>query len=311
MINPKLKAIDRIYKELPQDLQELMRQHVLSDEEHKLVLEDIKKKSYFEKTPVDKPKFIIVLGQTGSGKSNLTTSLIRQEPNLVVIDSDKYKAYRTDSSKIQREHFVEYAFLTAPDAYQHRDEMICDTMNSKYNILVECATSEKDGMFVDLEQIKEAGYDIEIEVLAVSHLNSLLSIHERYEAEIQLGSSAAKLTNINRHDDSFTSLRKCVMDVQNKDVKVSVYKRGEEVLLYTPKKMYSSTDEIQSFSSAVEALDYIQLQDKKNVLKDFYQRYTIIQQQMFKRNAPNQQIEQLEEIRRRGIDEQQLLYRGI
>ena len=117
MINPNVRAKDRIYSELPEELKALMRKYILSEDEHNLILQDIKKQSYANKKPVSNPTFYIVTGQTGSGKSNLTSYLYSKEENVVVIDSDKYKAYRPDSQEILDEHLAEYAFLTAPDSY--------------------------------------------------------------------------------------------------------------------------------------------------------------------------------------------------
>lgn len=193
MINPNVRAKDRIYSELPEELKALMRKYILSEDEHNLILQDIKKQSYANKKPVSNPTFYIVTGQTGSGKSNLTSYLYSKEENVVVIDSDKYKAYRPDSQEILDEHLAEYAFLTAPDSYLHRDEMIVDAIKSKYNILMECATSEKEGLFVNTEILKKAGYNVEIHALGVSSLNSVMSAHERYEALLEINDNAAKL----------------------------------------------------------------------------------------------------------------------
>ena len=298
MINPKLKAKDRIFSELPDNIKSLMNEYILSDEDHKDVLDSIKKVAYRGKKVEENPKFIIVLGQTGSGKSNLTAKLIGSNSNLVIIDSDKYKEYRKDTRKILEKHMVEYAFLTAPDAYQHRDEMIYDTMKNKYNILMECATSEKNGMFVDIERIKKQGYTVELNVMGVSELNSLLSIHERYEAQIMLNYPAAKLTGIERHDDSYTSLGKVIKNIENNDIKITIYQRGEKYP-YVPEAIYSSNDICQRFSSVTEALEYSQNKDRKNTIERFPERYTTIQNQMFNRSAPESQLQQLEEVRKR------------
>lgn len=91
MINPNVRAKDRIYSELPEELKALMRKYILSEDEHNLILQDIKKQSYANKKPVSNPTFYIVTGQTGSGKSNLTSYLYSKEENVVVIDSDNIK----------------------------------------------------------------------------------------------------------------------------------------------------------------------------------------------------------------------------
>ncbi len=298
MINPNLQAKDRIYSNLPEERKRLMKEFILSTEEHEQVLEDIKKSSYAGKTTKEEPKFILVLGQTGSGKTNLTSNILRNNSNLVVIDTDKYKAFRKDTIDIQRNYPVEFAYLTAPDAYQHRDEMLCDAMENKYDILMECAPTEKDGMFVNLDDIKKSGYNVELNVLAVSGLNSLLSIHERYEAQLTLRYDAAKLTDISRHDDSFTSLQKVIKDVQNDGVKINIYQRGIETP-ECPQLLYSSSNNSKSFSSPLEALIFAQLQDEKRTITGFDRRYIAINTQMFSRNAPIQQLRQLEQVRER------------
>lgn len=42
MINPNLRAKDRIYSELPENLKTLMKQYILSEDEHNIILQDIK-----------------------------------------------------------------------------------------------------------------------------------------------------------------------------------------------------------------------------------------------------------------------------
>lgn len=305
MINPKVRAKDRIYSELPEDLKRLMEAHILPEEEHMRILREIMDSSYQGKHPVQNPKFIIVCGQTGSGKSNLTASLYSKDNNIVIIDSDKYKGRRKDSNDILRKHLVEYAFLTAPDAYLHRDEMLVDAISKNYNILMECATSQKEGLFIDISKLIELGYNVELCVLGVSPLNSLLSMHERYEALMQLNNKAAKLTGIERHDDSFISLNQAVRDVQNMQrVNIHVYCRGKEFPFF-PYEIYSKNNGERKFSCALEALMYAQSKDEKETMQTFDARYNIIKGQMVNRNAPAKQIQQLESIKAR-FDEKML-----
>ena len=299
MINPKLRAKDRIFSSLPSELKELMRAHILPEDVHMKVLKDIMESSYQGKTPVENPRFIMVVGQTGSGKSNLTVSKYSKDNNIVVIDSDKYKGKRPDSADILREHLVEYAYLTAPDAYLHRDEMIVDALSKKYNILMECATSQKEGLFIDISKLTELGYRVEVCALGVSPLNSLLSVHERYEAELLLNNTAAKLTSVARHDDSFASLNTAIANVQNMPgVVTKIYERGKG-RPYLPKKIYATNRADKTFTCALEALMHTQAQDELATLPDFETRYEVVKKQMEIRNAPTKQREQLEVVKTR------------
>lgn len=218
---------------------------------------------------------------------------------MVTIDSDKYKGFRRDSEEILKKHLVEYAFLTAPDAYLHRDEMIVDSISKKYNILMECATSQKEGLFIDISKLIELGYGVEICALGVSSLNSLLSAHERYEERLQFRDIAAKLTSIARHDDSFISLSTAIKDAQNvQGVNIKVFERGKKYP-YFPDEIYSSDSNEKRFSCALEALIYAQAKDEKEVMQTFESRYNIVRTQMENRDAPIKQIEQLEVLKAR------------
>lgn len=308
-INPRKRAKARIDPNLKSWLKKLMDKYVLSEDEHAEILENIKKTSYEGKKRSEKPKFVIVLAQTGAGKSNLTSSIYSNDDNLVIIDSDKYKAYRHDNKDILRDHFAEYAYLTAPDAYLHRDEMLIDAMNKKYDILLECAPSEKDGLFVDVDSIKKSGYDVEIHVLGVCSLNSSISIHERYEDLLERNSNVAKLTSLDRHDDSFTSLNEAVKENQNKkNVKICVYKRGENGKS-APEKVYDSSNDDKRFSCAYEALQHTQNCDLDKTMEQASTRIGKLKDKMIARMAPANQIMQLlkilgryEEIQKKRAD---------
>lgn len=295
MINPELRAKDRIFKELPKELRELMEKYVLPEEVHKDVLEKIKEELFFDKDKAEKPKFIIVAGQTGSGKSNLTSYICSNDNNLVVIDSDKFKAYRPDNSEIMQNYMDKYAYLTAPDSYLHRDEIVVEAIKQKYNILMECAPSQKEGLFVDINKIIESGYEVEIHVLGVGLLNSMLSVHERYEKSLLSNSKTAKLTSLDRHADSYDSLATSIMKEQNKDrVSIFVYKRGEKDS-YEPIMVYDSNKD-DKYSCPAEALIDTQIKDNLKTIPEARKRYEVIEQQMEERNAPESQRKQLEDL---------------
>ena len=177
--------------------------------------------------------------------------------------------------------------------------MLVDAIKSKYNILMECATSEKEGLFVNTEVLKRAGYNVEIHILGVSSLNSAMSAHERYEALLEINDNAAKLTSIERHDDSYNSLGKTIMEEQRKKgVKINVYKRGTK-RPFIPEEIYNQTDKKLRYSCPYEALIDAQSQDLQKTLPTFEKRYNILLNQMEIRQAPQKQIDQLEKIKQR------------
>lgn len=173
--------------------------------------------------------------------------------------------------------------------------MIVDAMNKRYNILLEVAPSVKDGLFIDIDEIIKQGYNVELNVIAVSRLNSLLSIHERYEDQLRSSYSSAKLTSISRHDDSYNSLNSSIIQANNKGVAINIYKRGIDIP-YIPVIVYSSTNDDKRFKEPLDAINSARANDERDTIKNFNSRYSIIQSQMTLRNAPIEQQSQLHKI---------------
>lgn len=319
-VNPQKKAEERIYSNLPDDIKKSMMECILDEEVHNKVLDNIKKASYEGVNSVESPTYTISIGQTGSGKSNLTRKIMFDNQNRVIIDSDKYKSFRPDNMEIMKKYSTIYGYVTAPDSYWHRDEMIYDAMRKKYNILMECATSMKDGMFVEPERIIKNGYNVEVAILAVSDLNSLLSVHERYEDKLdivsdenikeeklteeekkikyakQISRLTAKLTPLERLYDSFDSMINVIRKIQdNNQIIKKVYIRGKDANSF-PELVYSSEGTNNRFSCLLQAyLHYIR-EDEKIVVPNFMNRYEAIKNKMDLRNAPEKQVRQLEEV---------------
>lgn len=159
--------------------------------------------TFYNKKRVENPQIKIVAAQTGSGKSNLTAKLLREDENYIFVDSDKYKHFRYEAERhckwIPR---LLYPFLIRTRWYDHADNIYEYAIANKYNIIKESAPSKNKGLLnVDAEELLKNNYKISVYILAVGELNSLLSVHERYELQIIHGLKIAKLTSIGRHDE--------------------------------------------------------------------------------------------------------------
>lgn len=316
-IDPSISGQDRIDPLLSEERKYMMQSTMLSPEIHNLYLADLKSDTYRGKTKAASPVFLIVLSQTGGGKSHLSNlEYNNYGGNIVRINSDQYKLVgRTKNSlfqqykdirynmaqntsaisdeKLYHDFLVDYAFLTACDAYLYRDEIVVDSINKGYNILMECAPSKKEKMFIDIDELRKAGYRVRVSVMSASWINSALSIHERYEDEIEKVESA-KLTSLDRHNDSFDSLLQCVKIAQEKGAEISIYSRGDKNSLYVPQRIYTTGD--VNFPNATEALLYSQKCDEKRTIAGFKKRYLILKARMTQREAPKRQIAQLEKV---------------
>lgn len=283
---------------IKEDVKQLMQEHLLSDEEYLKTFYYVMAITFFNKKPVENPEIAIVAAQTGSGKSNLTAKLLRKDENYIFVDSDKYKHFRYDAQDIAKEYPVIYPHLTGPDGYDHATDIYEYAINNKYNIIKESAPSAKKGLVeLNKDELKEKNYKVSIHVLAVGELNSLLSVHERYELQIIHGLKTAKLTGIPRHDESYNALIQNVKDLEADDniSSINIYMRGEKEENFNPRKIYPT----DKYSTPGEAIVGARKIDNDKTIKEFENRYNLVLSQMQKRNAPQAQYEQLEQIRER------------
>lgn len=274
-----------------ENIKKLMREYLLSDEEYLRTFFYVMAISFHNKIPVDNPEIAVVVAQTGSGKSHLTAKLLKENSNFVFIDSDKYKHFRYDAKKIANEYPVLYPFLTGPDAYDHADNIYKYAIDNNYNVIKETAPSPNKHL---LGFVKNDKYRVSAHVLAVGKLNSLLSIHERYELQILSRLKTAKLTPIIRHNESYNALIGCIQKLidEGYSEQIIVYRRGEENSNYVPTQIYPSDE----YNNQIDAIIYAREIDNKETIKMSEKRVKRIVSQMDDRNALNEQYAQLDEV---------------
>ncbi|MBR2708639.1 MAG: zeta toxin family protein [Clostridia bacterium] len=276
-----------------EEIKKLMKKYLLSDEEYLKTFFYVMALTFYNKKPVDKPEIAVIVAQTGSGKSHLTAKLLRRNSNFVFIDSDKYKHFRFDAKMIANEYQVLYPFLTGPDAYDHADNLYKYAIENRYNVIKETAPSpNKDllGFKIDRK------YKISVHILAVGNLNSLLSIHERYELQILSGLKTAKLTPIIRHNESYNVLLECVkqlIDNNNYD-ELFVYTRGKIEDDFNPIKIYPSS----KYSNPIDAIESARIDDNNITKQEFNHRNKLIIEKMDNRKALKENYEQVEELKK-------------
>lgn len=274
-----------------ENIKKLMREYLLSDEEYLKTFYYVMAISFHNKTPVDKPEIAVVVAQTGSGKSHLTAKLLKDNNNFVFIDSDKYKHFRYDAKKIANEYPVLYPFLTGPDAYDHADNIYKYAIENNYNIIKETAPSPNKHL---LGFEKNDKYSVSSHILAVGKLNSLLSIHERYELQILSGLKTAKLTPIIRHNESYNALIGCVQKLidEGYSEQIKVYSRGGKTSGFVPIRIYPS----EKFDNPIKAIRDAREWDNQKTEDDFNQRIELVKNEMKRRDALGEQYEQLDQI---------------
>lgn len=293
----------RISPNVKPEIAKLMIEYALTPEEHEMARRNIEQYCFTGMHPEANPKIFLIIAQTGGGKSTLTANILKNNPNTVVIDSDAFKAFNPKRQIISAKYPTLYGYLTGIDAYLHRDEIYKSAIENGYNILIEIAPSTKERLFnIDFEELKNYGYTVDANILAVSLANSLLSVHERFEGQIEAKMAAPKLTDFKRANDSYNAVDLILEDlIKMPEVNLSIWQRGQDIIeenfdeceeRHLPEPVLLTTDK----TKAVKVFNEARVRDDENTKLSAPARIKIIKAQMETRKAPTEQRAQFSKI---------------
>ena len=281
---------------ISEDLRKMMLEYRLSDEDYLKTFFKIFSHTYYGKDVSDNPRAFILLSQTGGGKSNLRERILRENPNVVLLDSDSYKRFRPDSMKIQQQYPQFYGALTGIDSYDHLENISRYTMQNGYDFLIESAPSVSQGVIgVNLVELEQLDYGIDYDALAIGDVVSQMAVHKRYEEMLRddLLRDSAKLTDIDRHNDSYSAV---VLVLQNSssNSKIVVYRRGTDMEDRVPQVI--ELDDAKE--SKIETLEEYRRRSNEEYLTShqFARDYNEVKRMMDERQAPEIQRVQLESV---------------
>ena len=265
---------------MEKQINELIEKYKLSQEEHNKVLELLKKDLFVGKIAEKDPSIMFVVGQPGCGKTTFIEGASLSK--YIVINSDDYRSFSKYSNEILEKYPTDYAKLTNFDAHLWGDELFAYAIQNGYSVLREKAPID----YSLLELIKTIPHncDVVINVVVAGNLASLLATRERYEKEI-LGSSIAKLSNIEAHNKCYALLPDFVLECLSLSVKVNyVVSMGDQFkVIPVGDDYFSLLQEFRSKSNEYACLTYGSRMDS-------------IKKSMINRNASQEQFEELSKI---------------
>lgn len=275
------------------DLREMMLEHRLSDEDYLITFFKILYHTFYNKVASNNPEALILLSQTGGGKSNLRERILRERNNIAVLDSDSYKGFRPDSLEIQQLYPQYYGALTGIDSYDHVQNIASFAMKNRYNFLIESAPSTSQGVIgLDLDELEQLGYSIHYDVLAIGHIVSQMGIHQRYEAMLRDEElrKTAKLTSIARHNDSYLAVLEVLHNSSPNSI-ITVYRRGSEAENMKPQIVATNLTTEDAVKTVV---DYRESSNRRYISShQFNTDYRAVQGMMAQRGASEAQMRQL------------------
>lgn len=199
-------------------------------------------------TEIKMPKAILLAGQPGAGKTELSSMMISMmEGNVVFINGDEYRRYYPKYKDIYAEYGAEAAKYTSKLSAEVTEELIKRVSDRKRNIMIEGTGRTVDVPLKTAKLLSSKGYEVEMAILAVRPELSLASTLNRFY-EMRLRGTIPRATALASHDivvnallDNLDYLYGC-----HEISKISLWNRNLELL-------YDSIDNKEPPSKALES----------------------------------------------------------
>ena len=277
--------------------QSIKDKYKLSEEEHNKIYKKIEKEVFVNSTPQDEPIAVIVGGQPGCGKGGViayTKNQVEAKGKcIILITTDEYKPYHPNAIEIARKYPTEYVEIVEQDAGPWTGSIMKKAIEDKHNFIFE-GTLKNDRILDRIQELKQNGFNVTVRALAVPRLESLLTVHERYEKQMEV-LTYGRLISIEHHNKAYDGIPAVVDKIEKSGLcTVEVYLRGDEI--GKPVKVYSSKEKNERFPTARIALEEYRKSEGKETIKTAKTRVNKLRESFVKRNAKESELKQLDEL---------------
>ncbi|MDR3423718.1 MAG: zeta toxin family protein [Alphaproteobacteria bacterium] len=205
------------------------------------VYADICEKYLRDHASLQFPRFVIISGQTGAGKSTIFSIVEKkfdptQKP--VHVDMDELRKEHTKLSEIFQEHPFETAVHTNADAWEWTSRLLADAKAGRNNVIYETTLKSIDDTERMIRAFKKEDYAVDLHTIAANSKASIYGVFERYERDLAKG-KAARFVDLDYHDAVYEVFPENVDRLETKsnlDL-VTVYRRDGERLYLNDGKL--------------------------------------------------------------------------
>lgn len=132
--------------------------------------------------PVEKPRAVLLGGQSGAGKTTLHKVLTeRFEKNVVVIVGDDYRSMHPRYRELAKRYGNDWVQHTAEWAGSMVEALVDSLSDMGYNLIVEGTLRTVEAPTKTATLLRSKGYAVSLALMAVKPEISLLSCQIRYE----------------------------------------------------------------------------------------------------------------------------------
>lgn len=267
----------------------LQDKYKLPENIHNIILEQLKKDTFRNKTPVKNPQIYILGGQPGAGKSILTQKalLSSDDNNFVSINGDEFRTLHPQAREIFQHYNKDFTQMTDADTRLWTSEIFEEAIKNRYNIIFE-GTMRTNQICHTIARLQNEGYQINIFAMAVPEIKSRISIYSRYQEQLD-HYPIARFTSKVSHDTAYSGMLDTLKEIEEKHLydTLTVFNRDNKTIFQTGDK-----DIVKAIIT--ERKKNLSLQDTQ----DLSSNIDILLNKMKERNENSFYIEDLKSLRK-------------
>jgi UDP-N-acetylglucosamine kinase len=148
----------------------------------------------------EQPRAILLAGQPGAGKTELSTMMISQlDGDAAFINADDYRRYHPNYRKLYAEYGSDVVSLTSAFSSAVTEQLIKQLSDAKVNLVIEGTGRTVEVPRTTAERLETKGYRVEIAVIAARPEVSLTSTLLRF-CRMNEGGTIPRATALEAHD---------------------------------------------------------------------------------------------------------------
>jgi predicted ABC-type ATPase len=175
---------------------------------------------------VEYPQFMLIGGQSGSKKAEITELVLQElQRNAVVVSLNSLRKYHPNIESIKAEYPDMIQPLTADFSRTLMAYLENVVIQDKLNLILEVSLSNVDSIVAKINKFKSNNYAIGLSILSLNKMFSYLNSEENYEKTLLIEKNG-RLVSKQHHDQHYEEIAVTLQKLETKNLldKITVYK---------------------------------------------------------------------------------------
>jgi predicted ABC-type ATPase len=175
---------------------------------------------------VEYPQFMLIGGQSGSKKAEITELVLQElQRNAVVVSLNSLRRYHPNIASIKAEYPDMIQPLTADFSRTLMAYLENVVIQDKLNLILEVSLSNVDSIVAKINKFKSNHYAIGLSILSLNKMFSYLNSEENYEKTLLIEKNG-RLVSKQHHDQHYEEIGVTLQKLETKNLldKVTIYK---------------------------------------------------------------------------------------